>query len=104
MSIAVLGGGLSGLLVSYFIRKQNVTIFEKENECGGLCKSRCNPKCGEVTLQSIRATFLSNLVARAAPRFTTVVVFPTPPFPEITPIILVRYPPINNCFWSNLNV
>lgn len=37
MEIAVIGGGLTGLTVAYRLSKQNhVTIFEKENQAGGL--------------------------------------------------------------------
>jgi protoporphyrinogen oxidase len=43
MKIAVLGGGLSGLSLSYFLQDdkkvESIDIFEKEKSIGGLCRS-----------------------------------------------------------------
>jgi len=36
--IGVLGGGIAGLSVSYFLDTEN-DVLEKESECGGLCRS-----------------------------------------------------------------
>ena len=40
-NIVILGGGISGLSVSYFLKKFKIKnlIIEKKNECGGLLKS-----------------------------------------------------------------
>ena len=38
MKIGILGGGLSGLALGYFLRHE-YEILEKESECGGLCRS-----------------------------------------------------------------
>ncbi len=38
MKIGILGGGLAGLALRYFI-KHDTEILEKEAECGGLCRS-----------------------------------------------------------------
>ena len=39
--IVILGAGLSGLATAYFFKKakQNIPVFEKETEAGGLCRS-----------------------------------------------------------------
>ena len=41
MKIGVLGGGLAGVSLAYFLQKKgfDVEVLEKEDECGGLCKS-----------------------------------------------------------------
>jgi protoporphyrinogen oxidase len=41
MDIGILGGGLSGLTVSYLLQERGVdsTVLEKESECGGLMRS-----------------------------------------------------------------
>ena len=36
--IGILGGGVAGLSLSYFLDKNN-EVLEKESECGGLCRS-----------------------------------------------------------------
>ena len=38
MKIGILGGGISGLALAYFLRHE-YEILEKESECGGLCRS-----------------------------------------------------------------
>lgn len=38
MKIGILGGGLSGLALGYFLRHE-YEILEQESECGGLCRS-----------------------------------------------------------------
>jgi protoporphyrinogen oxidase len=38
MKIGILGGGISGLALGYFLRHE-YEILEKESECGGLCRS-----------------------------------------------------------------
>lgn len=38
MKIGILGGGLSGLTLGYYIKK-DFEILEKNSECGGLCRS-----------------------------------------------------------------
>ena len=42
MNIGVIGGGLAGLAVAYFLRDYDVTVFEKEKVPGGLCRSKKN--------------------------------------------------------------
>ncbi|MCF7907303.1 MAG: FAD-dependent oxidoreductase [Candidatus Omnitrophica bacterium] len=39
--ILIVGGGLAGLSAAYFLGKQGqaVSVFEREKECGGLCRS-----------------------------------------------------------------
>jgi protoporphyrinogen oxidase len=43
MKIGIMGGGLSGISLAYFLQKNdrvdNIDILEKENEPGGLCRS-----------------------------------------------------------------
>lgn len=36
--VGILGGGIAGLSLSYFLNKNN-EVLEKESECGGLCRS-----------------------------------------------------------------
>lgn len=38
-TIAILGGGLTGLTLADLLNSKDVLILEKENECGGLCRS-----------------------------------------------------------------
>lgn len=38
MKIGILGGGLTGLTIAFFL-KENYEILEKNEECGGLCRS-----------------------------------------------------------------
>src|SRR5574341_374960 len=38
-TIAILGGGLTGLTLADLLNSKGVVILEKENECGGLCRS-----------------------------------------------------------------
>lgn len=38
--IVILGAGLAGLSAAYYL-KDGYEIFEKEDSCGGLCRSRC---------------------------------------------------------------
>lgn len=38
MNISILGGGLKGLPLVYFLEK-NYRLFEKESEFGGLCRT-----------------------------------------------------------------
>jgi protoporphyrinogen oxidase len=38
MKVGILGGGISGLALGYFLRHE-FEILEKESECGGLCRS-----------------------------------------------------------------
>ena len=38
MTIGIIGGGLTGVTLGYFL-KENVQILEKNNELGGLCRS-----------------------------------------------------------------
>lgn len=42
MKTVILGGGLSGISTAYFLQQKgfkDITILEKENKTGGLCKS-----------------------------------------------------------------
>ena len=41
MKIGVLGGGLAGVSLAYFLKEKgyDVEVLEKESECGGLCRS-----------------------------------------------------------------
>jgi protoporphyrinogen oxidase len=41
MRVGILGGGLTGLALGYFLKERGVDfeILEKESECGGLCRS-----------------------------------------------------------------
>jgi len=41
MKIGILGGGLTGLSLGYFLKEKRIDfeILEKEEECGGLCRS-----------------------------------------------------------------
>ena len=41
-SVAVVGGGISGLATAYLLKKQGkrVTLFESEAECGGCASPR----------------------------------------------------------------
>ncbi len=41
MKIGVLGGGLAGVSLAYFLQEKgyDVEVLEKESECGGLCRS-----------------------------------------------------------------
>jgi len=41
MKIGILGGGLTGLSLGYFLQEKGIAfeILEKENECSGLCKT-----------------------------------------------------------------
>jgi len=41
MKIGILGGGLAGVSLAYFLEKKghDVEVLEKEEECGGLCRS-----------------------------------------------------------------
>lgn len=36
----ILGAGLAGISLAYFLKKKNVVIFEKESAAGGLCRSQ----------------------------------------------------------------
>ncbi len=41
MKVGILGGGLTGLSLGYFLEKQTIDfeILERDSECGGLCKT-----------------------------------------------------------------
>ncbi len=39
MTVAILGGGLTGLTIANLQSSEDVRILEKENDCGGLCRS-----------------------------------------------------------------
>lgn len=41
MKVGILGGGITGLSLGIFLKEKNIDfeILEKENECGGLCRS-----------------------------------------------------------------
>ncbi len=41
MKVGILGGGLTGLALGYFLKERGIDfeILEKEGECGGLCRS-----------------------------------------------------------------
>jgi protoporphyrinogen oxidase len=39
MNIGILGGGLTGLTLAANLKHHNFEVLEKENECGGLCRS-----------------------------------------------------------------
>lgn len=41
MKVGILGGGLTGLSLGYFLKEKGIDfeILEKDSECGGLCKS-----------------------------------------------------------------
>lgn len=40
MKIGILGGGISGLSLGYFLKgKKNFEVLEQDRECGGLCRS-----------------------------------------------------------------
>ncbi|MEM5778152.1 MAG: FAD-dependent oxidoreductase [Candidatus Aenigmatarchaeota archaeon] len=41
MKVGILGGGITGLALGIFLKEKNIDfeILEKENECGGLCRS-----------------------------------------------------------------
>ena len=46
-NIVILGAGISGLTVSYFLNKFKIKnlVIEKQNKCGGLLKSFKIKKC-----------------------------------------------------------
>ena len=52
--------------------------------------SKCRPRLGEERFPSTRRTFFPRSES-AAPRETTVLVFPTPPFKLIMPIVVPIY-------------
>ena len=37
--IGILGGGIAGLSLAYFLREKSVAVLEKEKKVGGLCRS-----------------------------------------------------------------
>lgn len=39
MTVAILGGGLTGLTLANLLNSENIVMLEKEAECGGLCRS-----------------------------------------------------------------
>jgi protoporphyrinogen oxidase len=39
MKIGILGGGLTGLTIAANLKNRDFELFEKEKECGGLCRS-----------------------------------------------------------------
>jgi len=38
--IVILGGGLAGVSLAYFLKNKNFLLFEKEKELGGLCRTK----------------------------------------------------------------
>ena len=83
-----------GIIFSPFGRiciTSNISTFPFKTSCKEIGYNgipACMPKFGVVRLPSITTTFLLKSVS-AAPRLNVNVVFPTPPLPEIMPIIRV---------------